>query len=61
MNKYKLHLCRGCIEDLADYYPYIVPRNMLRILVVPVEQCDNSLLDDYNERLRQRNPEFFTE
>ena len=57
--KYKVHLCKGCIKDLAEYYPDIVPRESLRIVEVPVEECDNSRLDDYNERMRQRNPEFF--
>ena len=57
--KYVVHLCEGCIKDLVEYYPYIVPRELLRIVEVPVEECDNSRLDDYNERMHQRNPEFF--
>ena len=45
--------------DLAEYYPYIVPRESLRIVEVSVEECDDSRLDDYNERMHQRNLEFF--
>ncbi len=57
--KYEVHLCKGCIKDLAEYYPYIVPRESLRIVEVSVEECDDSRLDDYNERMHQRNLEFF--
>lgn len=57
--KYEVHLCKGCIADLDEHYPYLVPRNQLHIVEVPVDDCDNSNLDDYNERLKERNPEFF--
>ena len=57
--KYEVHLCRGCIRDLEDYYPYNMPREQLRIVGVAEEDCDNSHLDDYNERLRRRNSDFF--
>lgn len=54
---YKVHLCAGCIKDLDEYYPYLVPREELDITEVPLEQCDNYNLDDYNERLAKRNKE----
>ena len=56
--KYKVHLCPGCIKDLDEYYPYLMPREQLEITEVSVEDCDNSNLDDYNERLSKRNPEW---
>ena len=56
---YEVHLCRGCIQDLEDYYPYTIPREQLQIVEVTLEECDNFHLDDYNERMRQRNPGFF--
>lgn len=57
--KYKLCLCRACIADLDSYYPYIILRSQLEITEVSDEDCDNTNLDDYNERLRRRNPDFF--
>lgn len=57
--KYEVRLCRGCIKDLTEHYPYLVPRDQLRVVEVPEEECDNANLDGYNERLRQRNPTFF--
>lgn len=53
--KYEVHLCKGCIKDLEDYFPYLIPREQLHIVEVPVDECDNSNLDNYNERLRKRN------
>ncbi len=56
---YEVHLCSGCIKDLDEHYPYLVPRDWLRIVEVPVADCDNSNLENYDERLHQRNPRFF--
>lgn len=56
--KYKVHLCPGCIKDLDEYYPYTMPRDQLEIIEVSVEDCDNNNLDNYNERLTKRNPEW---
>lgn len=61
MKKYEVHLCKGCIKDLDEYYPYLVPREDLEIVEVSVEECDNTNLDDYNERLTERNKEYFEE
>ena len=58
--KYEVHLCRGCIRDLEEHYPYLIPREQLRIVEVTLEECDNSNLDKYDQRLRQRNPGFFS-
>lgn len=54
---YKVCLCAGCIKDLDEYYPYLVPREELEITEVPLEECDNygPNLIDYNERLEARN------
>lgn len=52
---WKVHLCKECIKDLDEYYPYTVPRNELNITEVPQDECDNHNLDDYNERLQKRN------
>ena len=56
---YEVHLCIGCIRDLEEHYPYLIPREQLHIVEVAEEDCDNSHLDDYNERLRRRNSDFF--
>lgn len=45
-----INLCKGCIEDLKDYNPYVddnevsIPLNELNINEVPLEKCDNYLL-----------------
>lgn len=57
MKKYEVHLCKGCIKDLEEHYPYLVPREHLKIVEVSVAECDNTNLDDYNERLQKRNYE----
>lgn len=57
--KYEVRLCKGCIADLDEYYPYLVPREQLHIIEVPVGECDNSNINDYNVRLKERNREFF--
>ena len=44
---YEVHLCRGCIQDLEDYYPYTISREQLHIVEVTLEECDNFHLDDY--------------
>ena len=54
--KYKVHLCSRCIEELDDYYPYLIPIEQLEIIEVSSEECDNNNLDTYNERLATRNP-----
>lgn len=56
--KYKVHLCSKCIKDLDDYYPYLMSREQLEIIEVSAEECDNSYLETYNERLAARNPEW---
>lgn len=56
--KYKVHLCTNCIKDLDEYYPYLMPREQLEITEVSFEDCDNNNIDDYNERLAKRNPEW---
>lgn len=45
-----INLCKGCIEDLKEYNPYIddngvtLSLNELTINEVPLEQCDNYLI-----------------
>lgn len=45
-----INLCKGCIEDLKEYNPYVddngvtLPLNELTINEVPIKQCDNYLL-----------------
>lgn len=56
--KYEVHLCKECIQELKNHYPYLVPRDQLRIVEVSTAECDNSNLDTYNGKLRQRNPDF---
>ena len=56
--KYKAHLCIGCIRMLDEEYPYLMPREQLEITEVPIAQCDNMDLDNYNEKLRKRNPDW---
>lgn len=58
MTKWKVHLCAYCIKDLKDYYPYTMPREELDITLVPQYECDNELLDGYNERLSARNADY---
>lgn len=58
MKKWKVCLCANCIKDLDDYYPYVVPRDQLDITEVPEAECDNKLLDGYNERLSARNADY---
>ncbi len=57
-DRYEVHLCAGCIRDLANYYPYVYPREQLRVVEVSDAECDNTNLDDYDERLNLRNREF---
>jgi hypothetical protein len=54
---WKVCLCARCIEELDEYYPYLVPREELEITEVPLEECDNygPNLNKYNERLEARN------
>lgn len=54
--KYKVHLCRGCIESLEEFYPYMIPKEDLDITEVSVDKCDNSDLDNYDRKLAERNP-----
>lgn len=58
MKKWKVCLCANCIKDLDDYYTYVVPRSQLDITEVPEAECDNKLLDGYNERLSARNADY---
>lgn len=46
-NKYKVRLCKNCIDDLDEYYPYLEPRENLEIEMVSVEECDNTILENY--------------
>ena len=43
---------------LDEDYPYLMPREQLNIVEVPIAQCDNLDLDNYNEKLRKRNPDW---
>ncbi len=52
---WKVHLCKECIKDLDEYYPYNVPREELVITEVSRDECDNTNLEHYNERLQERN------
>ena len=52
---YEVHLCAGCIKQLDEFYPYKTPRSELKIVEVPIAMCDNTLLDNYDERLEARN------
>ena len=56
--KYKVHLCAGCIRMLDEDYMYTMPREQLNIVEVPIAQCDNLDLDNYNEKLTKRNPQW---
>lgn len=56
--KYKVHLCAGCIKMLDEEYPYLMPREQLEIIEVPIAKCDNLDLDNYAEKLRKRNPDW---
>lgn len=56
--KYKVRLCRCCIELLDEEFSYTIPRDQLEIEEVPPAECDNEDLDNYNEKLRSRNPEW---
>ena len=56
--KWKVHLCHDCIQDLEEYYPYLCPKEDLEITEVSREDCDNYNLDDYNDRLTNRNRDY---
>lgn len=43
---------------LDEEYPYLMPREQLEIIEVPIAKCDNLDLDNYNEKLRKRNPDW---
>lgn len=58
---YKVHLCKGCIEMLDEHYPYTVPREALQITEVPIEECDNSDLENYNQKLTERNKLYYNQ
>ena len=49
--KYEVHLCARCIRMLDEDYPYVMPREQLNIIEVPIDQCDNLDLYNYNEQL----------
>lgn len=44
--KIKLNLCKNCIDDLDEYYPYLVSRPYLIITETSVNECNNSKLDE---------------
>ena len=46
MKKYKVCLCKGCIEDLKEYNPFVCPIENLDITLVDVENCDNTTFKD---------------
>ena len=56
--KYEVHLCKSCIEQLEEDYYFSVPREQLNIVEVPVADCDNEDLDNYNAKLNARNPDW---
>lgn len=56
--KYEVHLCKHCIEQLEEDYYFSMPREQLKIVEVPVAECDNEDLDNYDERLKARNPDW---
>lgn len=56
--KYEVRLCAGCIRMLDEDYPYLMHREQLNIVEVPIAQCDNLDLDNYNEKLIKRNPQW---
>ena len=43
---------------LDEEYPYLMPREQLEIIEVPIAKCDNLDLDNYAEKLRKRNPDW---
>ncbi len=47
-----VHLCKGCIEDLKEYNPYIVP---IKVVEVPIEECDNTAVWDIPTVDRNKN------
>lgn len=53
--KYEVHLCRECIKALKEFYPYKVPYEQLKIIEVPVNECDNYDIDNYDKKLLARN------
>lgn len=55
MDKYEVHLCKGCIALMDEHYPYTVPREHLKIITVPIAECDNTDLENYNKKLSERN------
>lgn len=56
--KYEVHLCLGCINNLAEHFPYTIPRDDLKIVMVPITECDNNNLDNYSEVLSKRNKKY---
>jgi hypothetical protein len=48
----KIKLCKGCINDLKDYNPYIddkgrtIPLDELDIIEVNLKDCDNYKIGD---------------
>ncbi len=46
----KIDLCKGCVEMLDEYNPYItadgkqIPRELIEINIVSIEKCDNYLI-----------------
>lgn len=60
---YEVHLCKGCIKDLEEHYPYLMAREQLTVVEVPYFGCDNTYLgryttEQYNKRMAKRNPEW---
>ena len=58
MDKYEVHLCEGCIALMDEHYPYIVPREHLKVITVPIAECDNTDLENYNKKLNERNANY---
>lgn len=43
-DKFEIHLCKGCIEDLKEYNPWTVSPADVCIVEVPIEDCDNNFI-----------------
>ena len=57
---YKVHLCKGCIKELEEYYPYKIWRHEMEVIAVSDEGCDNhgANLENCNSILTERNKDY---
>ena len=44
-------LCKGCIEDLKEYNPYIVPIKVVKVKTIA--ECSNSFNEDNTKVLKE--------